>query len=111
MILRDNGGMNIVIAEQDATDQFEPQVQRILVALGHPEALVTDLSQVYDFLPWTCAEFSADEMAQAQQEETKLLNALALVMGRAVKPDEYLWKLGRELYLSQAEQKTRARPH
>lgn len=103
--------MNILIVDQDAIEQFEPQVHQILGALEHPEALVTDLSQVYDFLPWTCAEFSAEEMAQAQQEESRLLTALAQVMGRAVKPDEYLWKLGRELYLGQAEHKARARPH
>ncbi len=41
--------MQIVIADQEMVDVYEAEVNRILAALGHPEALVTDLSQVFDF--------------------------------------------------------------
>lgn len=103
--------MDIRIAEQDAIDQFEPQVQRLLAALGHPEALVTDLSQVSDFLPWTCAEFDAQDLAEAREEESRQLSALGDVMGRTVEACEYLWQMGRELALADSEAKARARPN
>ena len=103
--------MDIHIAEQDAIDQFEPQVLRLLAALGHPEALVTDLSQVSDFLPWTCNEFDVQDLAGAREEELRQLTALGDVMGRAVEAREYLWQMGRELALAESEAKARLRPH
>lgn len=39
-----------VFVEQESIDQFEPQVNRLLEILGHPEALVTDLSDFGDFV-------------------------------------------------------------
>jgi hypothetical protein len=72
--------MKIVIVEQDKVDLYETQVNRLLAALGHPEALVTDLSQVFDFDP--------DEEAEADLSE---------LMGRTVRPVEYLWQLAQEL--------------
>lgn len=78
--------MKIVIVEQDKIDAYEDQVNRLLAALGHPEALVTDLSQVFDFSP--------DEEAEAD---------LASLMGRSVDCGEYLWKLAEELAHQGAE--------
>lgn len=69
-----------VIIEQEKVDVYEAEVNRILAALGHPEALVTDLSQVFDF--------GEDEEAAADLEE---------LMGRAVDAGEHLWKLAAEL--------------
>lgn len=71
--------MKIVI-EQENVDVYEAEVNRILAAIGHPEALVTDLSQVFDF--------GEDEEAAADLEQ---------LMGRAVDAGEHLWKLAAEL--------------
>ena len=52
-------------ADQDLTQEFAPEIHLILVALGHPEAFVTDLSSVSDF---TCVFDSKDErLADAQR--------------------------------------------
>ena len=72
--------MKIVIADQEQVDIYETEVNRILAALGHPEALVTDLSQVFDF--------GDDEEAAAD---------LAELMGRPVNAAEHIWKLAAEL--------------
>jgi len=72
--------MQIVIADQEKVDIYEAEVNRILAALGHPEALVTDLSQVFDF--------GEDEQAAADLDR---------LMGRAVDAGEHLWKLAAEL--------------
>lgn len=72
--------MQIVIADQEMVDIYEAEVNRILAALGHPEALVTDLSQVFDF--------GEDEEAEADLEH---------LMGRPVDACEHLWKLAAEL--------------
>jgi len=40
----------VVIAEQDGVDSMEEQVNALLNILGHPEALVTDLSDFGDFI-------------------------------------------------------------
>jgi uncharacterized protein YoaH (UPF0181 family) len=72
--------MKIVIADQEKVDVYETEVNRILAALGHPEALVTDLSQVFDFGD---DEEAADDLAE--------------LMGRSVNAGEYIWKLAQEL--------------
>ena len=71
--------MKIVIV-QDQVDLYEAEVNRILHALGHQEALVTDLSQVFDF---------------GDDEETAA--DLAQLLGRPVKATEHIWKLAAEL--------------
>ncbi|MBX9950587.1 MAG: hypothetical protein K2Y39_15570 [Candidatus Obscuribacterales bacterium] len=72
--------MRKVIVDQEKVDIYEAEVNRILAALGHPEALVTDLSQVFDF--------GDDEEAAVD---------LAELMGRPVEPREHIWKLAQEL--------------
>lgn len=72
--------MKIVIADQEKVDVYETEVNRILAALGHPEALVTDLSQVFDFGD---DEEAADDLAE--------------LMGRSVNAGEHIWKLAQEL--------------
>jgi len=52
-------------APQDDIEKFSEEIHIILVALGHPEAFVTDLSSVSDF---TCVFDSKDErLADAQR--------------------------------------------
>ncbi len=42
-------GRTVECAEQTRVERFWPEVERVLVAVGHPEAFVTDLSQLGDF--------------------------------------------------------------
>jgi hypothetical protein len=44
-------GKTVELAPQARTARLEPFVQRVLDALGHPEALVTDESMISDFVP------------------------------------------------------------
>ncbi len=69
-----------IVFQKDMVDVYEAEVNRILAAIGHPEALVTDLSQVFDF--------GEDEEAAADLDK---------LMGRAVDAGEHLWKLAAEL--------------
>lgn len=83
----------IEVIAQEAVDQFETQVNQVLAAmLGHTCALVTDASDVGDFMPWP----------GTPHEET--LAPLVELMGRSVGMNERLWELGRELFHRQAEQ-------
>jgi len=45
-----NNIRKIELAPQDEVDQLEPYIYKVLEALGHPEALVTDESYISDFL-------------------------------------------------------------
>lgn len=87
----------IIIAEQDAIDSFPNGVARILDVLGHPEALVTDLSQVFDFL-----SHFGDE-ADNQRENAEMLAKLSELAGREVRKNSYLWEIARDI-----EQQARA---
>lgn len=42
---------NIEFGTKELVDVFENEVNQILIKLGHPEAFVTDESQLSDFLP------------------------------------------------------------
>jgi hypothetical protein len=101
----------IILAPQDAVDQFDAQIQRVLLALGHDEALVTDESQVFDFLPWTCAEMDEKDRAQAKDEERHILAQLEALLLRTVSGGEYLWALGRDLAALEEQQRQQQRPH
>ena len=101
----------IIICEQDATEQFEPQVERIVAAMGHPEALVTDESQVFDFFPCICVGFDDEELARAHEEEARQVAQLRALLGRDVTGRERIWELGRELALLEDQARQRSNPH
>lgn len=107
----------IVIADQDAIDTFPKEVDQLMSAIGHPEALVTDESQVYDFLIYlgvpTPESVQRLEKAlgrpvrvatkpvkdpEIDEHNAKILAALAELMGRPVEGREYLWRLAQELH-------------
>ena len=44
-------GKEVHVAPQDRVTRLEPFVGRVLEALDHPEALVTDMSSLMDFSP------------------------------------------------------------
>jgi hypothetical protein len=88
---------NFVLASQDGCDVFEKEINQILHALGHADALVTDESQVGDF----CIHLPVmDEEVVALNRQT--LEDVSAVMGRPVEARECLWELGRELAERQA---------
>jgi hypothetical protein len=108
---------NITIAEQDHIDTFSKEVDRVLSAIGHPEALVTDESQVGDFTihigvpdPQAVAHLEgllgrsvrvpthAANDPEIDRHNARVLDDLAVLMGRPVKEGEYLWRLAQELH-------------
>lgn len=58
-------GKEIVFAPQDLIQSLGPYVQRVLDAIGHPEAFVSDESWVSDFDPFEASE----EEVQAYYDE------------------------------------------
>jgi len=46
-----SGKMKIVPADRDNVLLLSPYIMKVLEALGHPEAWVSDLSTVWDFSP------------------------------------------------------------
>lgn len=81
--------IRIEIADQDKVDFFEKQIDIVLKALGHPEALVTDESMVTDFMSHFGSFQDASNLPKMQ--------ALEFLMGRTVKYNEYIWQLANEL--------------
>jgi hypothetical protein len=51
------------LASQNEVNELQPQIERLLAALGHPEALVTDESTFLDFL----SPFEYPSRGQAQK--------------------------------------------
>lgn len=64
-------------SDTDLVDIFEKEVAIILEALGHPEAFVTDDSQIGDFLILIFVEPNTDEQIK-DMEEINALNKLTL---------------------------------
>ncbi len=72
--------------DTDEIDAFQPEVDRLLWALiGHANALVTDLSDVGDFMPWP------------GRAEPERLAAVEAVVGHPVTVNDRLVDLAREL--------------
>ena len=44
-------GMKFEMAPQDRVEDYKYELEDILEVLGHPEALITDLSSISDFYP------------------------------------------------------------
>ena len=66
----------IELADHDRVDSLREYVDRVLEALGHPEALVTDESQVRDF----------------PSDESRL-RQIAKKLGFAVDKKDHIWQL------------------
>lgn len=105
----------IELASQEACDIFEKECDEIIAALGVEDALITDESQVMDFLFPMVWGMDEATLARARQEEAQLTQKLSLLVGRPVKPSDRIWELGRDLHLLREQQKqesaARARPH
>ena len=82
----------VVLCEQEQVEQFEPQVHQVITALlGHSQALVTDESDVGDFMPWP------------GREDPQTLAPLLALMERPVGMNEKIGDLARELALRQKQ--------
>lgn len=73
-------GKLIVFASTLNIERLQPYVDRVLEAVGHPEALVTDKSMIADF------PIEDDELPELSEK-----------LGVEVKQDSYIWKLAEDL--------------
>ena len=101
----------IVIASQDITDEFEEEVNEILDALGHPEALVTDDSIISDFLLHFVDKMTFEERNEILKKERRIMQRVEKLVGRVVGPREYIGEIAQERYKVKNEQKAKMRPH
>lgn len=82
--------MKIILADTAKVDQFDPQARLIIRAIGIEQALITDESQVRDFL---LLGYDSEK-----DYNDAALEGLAVLMNRTVDPNEYIAKLAEELY-------------
>lgn len=66
-----------------SSKELEPFVNNVLDALGHPEALVTDDSIVWDFLP----------LNSGLEEVNKTISDAAKKLGTYVQSKDYIWEV------------------
>ena len=83
----------IVLAPQDKTLEYEAQVERLLAALGHTEALVTDESTFGDFV-WSVSG------AQDQHDLDEMMAAAGLPKFPLFMP---LWEAAKQIKESENE--------
>lgn len=91
-----NQPMNITLAPQDSIETFEDQVDLLLAAMGFAQALVTDESQVGDFISHYK---NIEDNPKAVARNQKILDGLSKLMEREVGEGEYLWRLAHEIYV------------
>ena len=87
-------------ASQDRISELWPYVQRVLEALGHPEAWVSDESTVGDFLEWVgTGEFDEDgiELAELAGEGEVLEDLHARLGLEEIEANDYIWEIARRL--------------
>ena len=105
----------ISLHEQDAVEQFAQEVDQVIGALGIGAALVTDGSQVMDFLRPMVKGMDENETRSAQEYEQEKLMALSELTGKQVRSNDYIWELARDIHLrktaARVEAEQRARPH
>lgn len=79
-------------------EEFSSYVQVILEALGHPEAWVTDLSSVSDFLNRTTTLVKGIGTIIPLEKESFELEELATKLGLdQISPTELIWKIAERL--------------
>ena len=60
------GERKITIAPQDKVEDFQYELEEILEVMGHPEALITDLSSIRDFISGDPEEADASMAKQSR---------------------------------------------
>jgi hypothetical protein len=76
----------IELAEQDKIDKLQPYIDKVLNALGHPEALATDESMVCDFLDI----FDKDERVKQVKKAHKKIKV-------NIFPGDYIWEVAKRI--------------
>ena len=85
----------VVLASDDKGEVNYGYVMKVLEALGHPEALVTDESEVYDFM-----------LGMDEKKEKKWLSALGKRLGVEVQGNDYIWEVAKKIQESEKENRT-----
>ncbi len=85
-ILKKNNKLKIELAGMDLVDSLAPYINKVIKAIGHPEALVTDESLVWDFLN-----------VFDTKEKSKQLKRLNIKMGFKVNEDDFVWQVAEKL--------------
>jgi len=76
----------IELADHNKIDELQPYVDKVLKALGHTEALVTDESLVSDFLDIFDKERRVKQAAKAKKK-----------LGVDLFPGDYLWEVAERI--------------
>lgn len=76
-------GMKVEMAPTSRIERLEPEVQRVLEALGHPEAWVTDESQVGDFY--------------TREDGPELLTPVSAALGLSLQFEDYIADVAEKL--------------
>lgn len=91
IIHEENETMNIILADDTETIQYQKEIDIILEVLGHPKALTTDLSTFYDFTIDPAYGESEDEMLEIVQQNAATMKEIkALVDDDSIKESDYL---------------------
>ena len=108
-----NIGKKIIITKKDMVDEFECEVDDILNALGHPEALVTDESEIRDFLiaDMFLKDMSHEDRNDIFKKEREMMEYVEKLVGREVEPNDNIAELARLAYMKKQEKKAKLRPH
>ena len=82
-------------AENEIDDKYKKYINQILDVLGHPKALVTELSQINCFT----------SMGHNEEFDESVLIKIRKLMNRDVGYYEFIYKLAKELYLNERRDK------
>jgi len=85
--------MKFESAAQDNVGKLQPYVDRILEALGHPEAFVTDESIVGDFI----------NVFSSKEERYVVVAQLSSKLGLVIETKDYIYKIAERLRDANAE--------
>jgi hypothetical protein len=78
--------IKIELSQQNYVDQYEEQVKFILKTLGHPEALVTDETLIWDLLHMFDSGGYDKQLAKMSKK-----------VGFSVEPNDVLWKVAKKI--------------
>ena len=78
--------IKIELARQNYVDQYEEQVKFILKTLGHPEALVTDETLIWDLVHMFDSGGYDKQLAKMSKK-----------VGFSVEPNDVLWKVAKKI--------------
>lgn len=85
--------MKIESAPKYKIEELQPYVDRVLEALGHPEAFVTDESIIGDFI----------NVFSSKEERYILASQLSAKLGLVIETKDYIYKIAERLRDSDAE--------